>query len=103
MAAHIPHEFSEQDYEELGTWLERRGKGLYDIVELEGFLTSIVIGPNTLNPMRWLPKVWGGKQPSFRDLDEMNQFLALVMGFYNDLVGWFEKEPERFKPTFSGA
>jgi uncharacterized protein len=50
--------------------------------------------------MRWLPKVWGGKQPPFRNLDEMNQFLALVMGFYNDLVGWFELEPERIKPTF---
>jgi uncharacterized protein len=100
MVTHIPNVFSAQDYEELGAWLERRGKGLYDIVELEGFLTAIVIGPNTLNPMIWLPKVWGGKAPTFKDLPEMNRFIGLVMGFYNDLVGWFECEPEQFQPTF---
>jgi uncharacterized protein len=79
----------------------RRAKGISDIVELEGFLTAIVIGPNTLSPLAWLPKVWGGKQPSgFKDLDELNRFVALVMGFYNSIVADFDATPSKFAPTF---
>jgi uncharacterized protein len=95
-----PREFSDAEYETLADWLERRATGIVDIVELEGFLTAAVIGPNTLKPMQWLPKVWGGKAPKFRDLEEFNQFIALVMGYYNDLVLWIEVDPDRFQPTF---
>jgi uncharacterized protein len=94
------HEFTEADYSELDESLLRRRTGITDIVELEGFLAAIVIGPNTLSPMLWLPKVWGGKTPKFRDLEEMNRFVVLVMGYYNDLVVWFETDPQRFQPTF---
>lgn len=55
--------FSDDDFETLDKWLLRRGTGVTDIVELEGFLTAIVIAPNTLSPALWLPKVRGGKQP----------------------------------------
>ena len=93
--------FSDEDFETLGNWLVRRTKGISDIVELEGFVTAIVIGPNTLSPLAWLPKVWGGKQPSeFKDLDELNRFVALVMGFYNSIVAVFEATPSMFAPTF---
>src|SRR5438045_9386419 len=77
-----------------------RGKVICNIVELEVFFTANVIGPNTLSPLKWLPRVWGGRQPRFRDLDELNQFTALVMGFYNDIALAFEQAPEQFTPTF---
>ena len=92
--------FSDQAFEDLDAWLLRRGQGICDIVELEGFLTAIVIGPHTLSPQKWLPKVWGGRAPKFKDLEEMNRFIALVMGYYNDMVLWFEQDPKRFQPTF---
>lgn len=91
---------SDQDFKELDGWLMRRRTGITDMVELEGFLTAIIIGPTTLMPMAWLPKVWGGKQPRFKSPEEMNRFMALVMGYYNDIVMWFEHQPERFQPTF---
>lgn len=93
-------EFSNEDFETLSAWLLRRGKGIFDIVELEGFLTAIVIGPNTLSPLAWLPKVWGGKQPDFKGLEEMNRFVALVMRFYNSIAWIFETTPGEFVPTF---
>ena len=99
----IGAEFSNEDFETLSEWLMRRGKGIFDIVELEGFLTAIVIGPNTLSPLAWLPKVWGGKQPDFRNLEEMNRFIALVMRFYNSIVMVFETSPGEFAPTFYGS
>ncbi len=96
----IGAEFSNEDFETLSDWLLRRGKGIFDIVELEGFLTAIVIGPNTLSLLSWLPKIWGGKHPDFRDLEEMNRFVALVMRFYNNIVLTFETSPGEFAPTF---
>lgn len=96
----IGAEFSDEDFETLSDWLKRRGKGITDILELEGFLTAIVIGPNTLSPLAWLPKVWGGRQPDFKDLEEMNRFVALVMPFYNSIVLIFETNPKEFEPTF---
>ena len=93
-------QFSQREFDTLAEWLLRRGKGIYDIVGLEGYLTAVVIGPNTLSPLRWLPKVWGGAQPKFRDLDELNQFTGLVVSFYNDLALQFDHAPDRFRPTF---
>jgi uncharacterized protein len=96
----IGADFSEENFQALSEWLIRRGKGIFDIVELDGFLTAIVIGPNTLSPLKWLPKVGGGKVPKFKDLEEMNRFIALVMGYYNSIVTIFESEPGQFEPTF---
>jgi|HubBroStandDraft_1064217.scaffolds.fasta_scaffold05154_4 uncharacterized protein len=93
-------EFSEEDFQSLSDWLLRRGKGIFDVVELDGFFTAIVIGPNTLSPLKWLPKVWGGTTPKFKDLEEMNRFIALVMGYYNSIVAVFESDADRFEPTF---
>jgi uncharacterized protein YecA (UPF0149 family) len=71
----IGAQFPDEDFEALSDWLGRRGKGITDIVELEGFLTAVIIGPNTLSPALWLPKIWGrGKKPNFKDLDEANRF-----------------------------
>lgn len=93
--------FSDEDFKTLSDWLMRRGKGIFDVVELEGFLTAIVIGPNTLSPLAWLPKVWGGNQPTgFKDPDELNRFIALIMGFYNSIAVVFETAPGEFEPTF---
>jgi uncharacterized protein len=78
----------------------RRARGIFDIVTLEGFLTAMVIGPNTISPMLWLPKVWGKGKPQFQDLEELNRFVALVMGLYNEIVACFEQDPGAFEPSF---
>lgn len=92
--------FSEQAFETLDAWLQRRSVGMFDIVTLEGFLTAIVIGPNAISPLLWLPKVWGGRTPKFRDLDELNRFTALVMAYHNDIAAAFQSSPAQFLPTF---
>lgn len=92
--------FTEEAFETLDAWLQRRAVGMFDIVTLEGFLTAIVIGPNAISPLLWLPKVWGGRAPRFRDLDELNRFTALVMAYHNDIAAAFESSPAQFLPTF---
>jgi uncharacterized protein len=95
-----PPSLTDDAYEELADWLTSRRTGITDIVELEGFLTALVIGPNTVSPMLWLPKIWGGRAPKFKDLAQMNRFVALVMGLFNDIVFIFDQAPQEFRPTF---
>jgi len=80
--------------------LDRRPKGIQDIVELEGFLTALVIGPNLMQPADWLPKVWGGQHPNFKDPETLNRFVTLVLGLHNDLAVVFDQAPDQFHPTF---
>ena len=40
------------------------GMGLSD---LDGFLTGIVVGPELILPSEWLPVIWGGDEPEFRN------------------------------------
>lgn len=100
MEASASAPFSDDDFEQLDAWLRRRRTGILEIVTLEGFLTAIVIGPNTISPMLWLPKVWGKGKPQFKDLEELNHFAALVMGLYNEIAAHFEQDPTGFEPSF---
>jgi yecA family protein len=62
---------SNDTFDELADCLTLRRTGITDAVELEGLLTALVIGPNTVSPTLWLPKVWGGRAPKFKDLAEI--------------------------------
>jgi uncharacterized protein len=92
--------FSDDDFERLNRWLLRKRHGIVDVVTLEGFLTTIVIGPNTIPPQLWLPSVWGKGKRQFKSLEELNQFVALVMGLYNEIAVCFEQDPDAFEPSF---
>ena len=91
--------FSDHDLDTLNYWFTRRPAGLLDIVELEGFSTAIVIGPNLLTPNLWLLKVWGGKSPRFRDLEEMNRFTALAMNFNDEIAECFARSPAKARSS----
>jgi uncharacterized protein len=92
--------FSDDDFRLLDAWLLKRAKAICDIVTLEGFLTAIVVGPTTISPMLWLPKVWGKGKPQFKDVEDLNRFVALVMGLYNEIAVCFSQDPESFEPSF---
>jgi uncharacterized protein len=92
--------FSDDDFEQLAAWLLRSRSGICDIVTLEGFLTAIIIGPNTISPLLWLAKILGSDKRRFRGLEERNRFVSLVMGLYNEIVSCFEQDPGAFEPSF---
>jgi len=98
IGVHLP--FTQGDFDALDVWLRRRRTGFYDIVALEGFLTALVIGPNTIMPSSWWPKVFGARQPRFRSEEEFRQAVSWVMGLYNSIAMHFETDPGGFEPTF---
>jgi uncharacterized protein len=75
-----------------------------DVSTLEGFLTAVAIGPSIVMPSQWLPWVWdlheGRHGPGFRDMEEANHILNLVMRLYNDLMQRFQDAPQDFEPVF---
>ena len=73
-------------------------------VTLEGFLTAIAIGPVTVTPEQWLPRVFGGDpedpMPEISSMKIFNRVVSLVMRLYNSVIMIFEIAPEKFSPTF---
>ena len=71
---------------------------------LDGFLHALALGPETVQPSRWLPKVWGqgdgAMLPPAVDLDEANHLLGLVMRHFNSIVLGLEQVPPALYPLW---
>ncbi len=72
---------------------------------LDGFLHALAIGPETVMPSQWLPKVWGrddgGLLPPVDELEEANHLLGLVMRHFNGIVWGFEQNPVVLRPMWT--
>jgi uncharacterized protein len=68
--------------------------------DLDGFLTGIVVGPESIMPSEWLPVIWGGGEPEFQTEAEMRTVLGTIMGRYNEIIACLDSDPEGFEPIF---
>lgn len=63
---------------------------------LDGYLHAIAIGPQTIMPKQWMPKVWGedsAMMPPMDSLEQLNHIMGLVMRHYNGIISGFEQKP----------
>ena len=86
----------EEDAETAG-----KDEGIHCISELDGFLTAIVSGPNTLVPSQWLPAIWADFEPAWTRLDDVQTITFLIMRHLNGIVTTLMSTPEEFKPIFN--
>jgi uncharacterized protein len=92
---------SETEQDELADFLDSDlvPEDSMDICMLHGYLTAIAIGPVTLLPSEWLPRVWGDAgEPAFDSLEHAQRILDLVVRYYNEIVLTFMEAPEQFLP-----
>lgn len=72
---------------------------------MDGYLHAIAIGPVTLMPKQWMPRIWGEVDallpPVIEDLDQANHILQLVMRHFNSIVTGFQEEPPEIYPQWS--
>ncbi len=68
------------------------------IVALDGFLTGIAVGPQTIPPNEWLPLIWGEQSSKFDAEAEGIVILSAIMLLYNDIVCRLALLPETFDP-----
>ena len=71
-----------------------------DICTLHGYLTAVAIGPVTLMPSEWYPRIWGNiEEPAFDSLEHAQRILDLITRYYNQIVLTFMGTPEQFLPS----
>ncbi len=68
--------------------------------DLDGFLTGIVIGPILVPRNEWLPVIWGGDEPEFESVEQMQTIIRTIMGRYNEIVTAMNAKPGTFEPIF---
>jgi uncharacterized protein len=79
---------------------EGRDEGILDISELDGFLTAIVSGPDTIPPSKWLPAVWADFEPEWKDEKEAEGFFALLFRHMNDIATILLDHAQDYEPIF---
>lgn len=96
---------SDKEFNELDQFLlsERSSDDAMTMDTLHGFLTAIAIGPETIMPAEWLPKVWGDDAqatPKWKNSKEEERIVNLIMRFMNEVLVTFEVAPKEFEPLF---
>lgn len=96
---------SEAEFDELDHFL------LYDVDTeevmvmdmVDGFMHAIAIGPTTIHPNQWLPKIWGTKEimPPMGSIEELNHMLGLVMRHFNSIIAGLDDDPREIRPCWS--
>jgi len=96
---------SEKEFDELDRFLlsERSPEDAMTMDTLHGYLTAIAIGPETIMPAEWLPRVWGqdgSAAPNWKNAKEEERILNLIMRFMNEVLITFEVAPKEFEPLY---
>ena len=79
-----PATLDDDQIERLANLLDQRAvpfKG-FNLEALDGYLTALVVGPDTIPMAEWQPPVWGST-PRWGDDAEREQVEALLQGHYN--------------------
>lgn len=70
---------------------------------MDGFMHAIAVGPTTLHPKQWLPKVWGTEtmMPPMDSIEQLNHMLGLIMRHFNSIISGLEDDPREISPYWS--
>jgi uncharacterized protein len=97
----------------LATWLlfltsPAAPKGAMSPMELDGYLTGVIVSPDLLLPSKWLDGIWGEEEPTFDNIDQAETITGAVMDRYNAIVAALDtgfrqleaKQPFTYRPLF---
>jgi uncharacterized protein len=62
------------------------GDDVMTLPELDGFLTALAIGPEPIPSDEWLPIIWNGGEPLFRDDAQAQAVLRAIASRSDDIV-----------------
>jgi len=94
---------TDAELDELDTFLisEATPEECMDLAMMDGFLTALLIGPNTVLPSQWLPVLWGETDDDpmeFESSEQMQHILSLVMRYYNERAGDLQEGVDEYGP-----
>ena len=79
---------------------DQQDVGIFCVSGLDGFLTAIVSGPESIMPSTWLPAIWGDFEYVWESPKEMETVFSLMVRHMNDIVSFLMESPEEFEPLF---
>ena len=85
LAMTAPTTLDDDQVERLSQLLDQRAvpfKG-FNLEALDGFLSALVVAPDTVPRAEWQPVVWGGNIPRWDGDDEALAVQALLLGHWN--------------------
>src|ERR1035438_9473612 len=98
-ASQLQTGLSDSEVDELAEFLERRAfpRGGMEISMLDGYLTSIVSGPEVIAPSEWLADVWSDStadsaDPVFETGTQAERLHLLVLRRLNEIVRDLERD-----------
>lgn len=100
---HLDQPLSDKEFNELDKFLlsDRCADDGMTMDSLHGYLTALVIGPEEVPLVEWLPSVWGPTAPpTFKSNQEFDRIVGLISRFRNEIAITFEVAPKDFEPLF---
>lgn len=99
---------ADDDLDELADFLEsdRAGRNCMGCDALHGYLTAILIGPETIMPSVWLPQIWGpsdADEPEWESEAQFQHIIRLILSLCNEMVELLDFEIESFEPWLYGG
>jgi len=84
---------SEEEYGVLDEFLASLEHGEpMTLEELDGFFCALVAGPELVPPSEFLPEVFGGDIPEFKDMEEARRITDLLMRHWNGIADTLAKD-----------
>ena len=72
-------------------------------LELDGFLTGIIVSPDLIHPTEWVAVIWGEDGPQVEEIAQAQKLFECITGHYNDIIERLDDEQTEFRPMFVGA
>ncbi|MDP2144331.1 MAG: UPF0149 family protein [Gallionella sp.] len=70
---------------------------------LDGYLTALAIGPVSLKPSLWLPRVWGSRvsdEPVFESMGQAQRILDLMLRHMSGIMESLRRDADAHEPIF---
>lgn len=93
---------SKESANHIATWLAFAAsptapKQMMSVLELDGYLTEVLVSPSLIPPRRWMAGVWGNEEPVFDDAVQIQSLLSAAGGLYNGLSRRIEQSLRRLE------
>ena len=72
-------------------------------LELDGFLTGIIVSPDLIHPTEWVAVIWGEDGPQVEEIAQAQKLFECITGYYNGIIERLDDEQTEFRPMFVGA
>jgi len=91
---------SEEEIDDLRALLasDRVAEDSMTLSEMDGFVTGLVVGPGAPPPAEWVPQIFGGELPDFKDDDEAGVFAAIILRRSVEISVNLDQDPPVVEP-----